>query len=215
MADQQSSRTVGFVTIATGIAALALLANHPGEGATDFVGVLKEEAANRVANFIVHGGYIVVLAIQLSCYAILTGRFAANRAPAIAALVIFAVGAGLQMASLIADGIMTPALAVHYLAAPKDQLPFARASLVLIGTAVRFLMPAGMAFQATGVLSWGAALLRNARIAGLIAFTLGLGVVGAVAGAMQSGNQMLFMSAIVGLTLWPFLAGGLMLRRTA
>src|ERR1700759_3654844 len=104
MTDQTAdrSRIVGAVLFATAIASIGLLLNHPGETATDFAGVLKEEAANQMKSAIVHGGFTVVLAIQLACYAIFSGRLG-WRNLAIAGLVFFAIGAGLQFASLTVD----------------------------------------------------------------------------------------------------------------
>jgi len=70
---------VGLLAIATGIAGFALLALHPGGEARDFVGVVKEEAANLMMNAVVHGGFIVVLALQGVCYAVLTRRIGFGR----------------------------------------------------------------------------------------------------------------------------------------
>src|ERR1700759_3367150 len=138
MTDQtaERSRIVGIVLFATAIASIALLLNHPGEGATDFAGVLKGEAANQIKSAIVHGGFTVVLAIQLACYAIFSGRLG-WRNLAVTGLVFFAIGAALQTASLIADGLVIPQIAARYLASPPDRLPFARSLFALCGTAIQ------------------------------------------------------------------------------
>ena len=51
----------GAVLIATAAASLVLLVNHPGGQARDFAGVLQEEAANRMMDALVHGGFVAVL----------------------------------------------------------------------------------------------------------------------------------------------------------
>jgi hypothetical protein len=61
------------------------------------------------------------------------------------------VGAALLMASLLVYGLMIPAIAQRYLAAPPDRLPYARSLFALCGIAVQFLMPMGLGFQAAGI----------------------------------------------------------------
>ena len=208
------SRGVGILLVATAIASVALLLNHPGDHATDFAGVLKEEAANQMINGVVHGGFIVVLAVQLACYAIFTGRIGA-RPLAIAGMTFFALGAALQIGSLVVDGLMLPQIAARYLAAPPDRLPFARSLFSLCGTAVMILMPMGLLFQGVGVASWGGALMRVARSAGMLTFLLGAVVMAAVVGAASTGAMMLLMIAIALLALWALIAGVTLFRRTA
>ena len=61
-------------------------------------------------NAIVHGGYIVVLSLQLICYAVFSHKFG-GRISALAAFMIFAIGTAFLFASLFLDGLITPALA--------------------------------------------------------------------------------------------------------
>jgi len=208
------SRGVGLVLMATAIATIALLLNHPAEQATDFPGVLKEEAANQLLNGIVHGGFVVVLAIQLACYAIFSGRIGWQRSFAIAGIVFFAIGAAIQMASLTVDGLMIPQLAARYLAAPPDRLPFVRSLFVLCGTANQFLMPMGLFFQGVGVAAWGTSLVRIARGAGLSGLLVGSMVMAAVIGAAVAGAMHLMMIAIALLALWALIAGVTLFQRT-
>lgn len=208
------SRGVGPVLMATAIASVTLLLNHPAEQATDFAGVLKEEAANQMLNGIVHGGFIAVLAVQLACYAIFTGRIGWQRSFAIVGMVFFAVGAAIQMASLTVDGLMIPQLAVRYLAAPPDRLPFARSLFALCGTAIQFLMPMGLFFQGAGVASWGSALMKAARGTGALALLTGLVVMAAVVGAGVTGAMHMTMIAIALLATWALIAGVTLFQRT-
>ncbi|MGN6514411.1 MAG: hypothetical protein ACTHLR_01060 [Rhizomicrobium sp.] len=199
--------------MATAIVAMAFLLDHPAEHATDFAGVLKEEAANQIMNGIVHGGFIGVLAVELACYAIFTGRIGWQRSFAVAGLVFFAIGAALQMASLTVDGLMIPQLAVRYLSAPPDRLPLARSLFALCGTAIQFLMPMGLFLQGAGTASWGASLIRMARGAGLAGLLIGAATMAAVTCAVIMGAASLTMIAIALLVLWAAIAGITLIRR--
>jgi hypothetical protein len=208
-----TSRTTGIITLATGVAAIALLLNHPGGQGADFAAILKQEAASQAISAVVHGGFIVVLAIQLACYAIFAGRLGWTKPLAIAGMVFFAVGAGLQTASLLVDGLMIPQLAARYVAAPPDRLPLARALFVLCGTAVQFLMPMGLFFQGAGVASWGASLAKVARGGGIAALVIGLLVVVAAVAAFATGQTHLILAAIALLAVWTGIAGIALVRK--
>jgi hypothetical protein len=208
-----STRITGFITLATGLAALVLLAFHPGGQATDFAGVLKEEAANRAINAMVHGGFILVLAIQLACYAIFAGRLGWTKPLAVAGMVFVAVGAGLQMASLLVDGLMIPQIAARYVAAAPDRLPYARSLFLLCGTAVQLLMPMGLFFQGAGVTSWGGALAGIRRGSGIAAVMAGALAALAAAAVLASGQMMLLFVAIVLLAAFAGIAGLALVRR--
>jgi hypothetical protein len=208
-----TSRVTGIVTIATGIATIALLLNHPGGQAADFAGLLKEEAANRIIDGVVHGGFILVLAIQLACYAVFAGRLGWTKPFAVAGMTFFAVGAGLQMAALLVDGLMIPAMAARYVAAPPDRLPYARSLFVLCSIAIQFLMPMGLFFQGAGVTSWGTTLARVARGSGIAAVALGaLAMAGAI-GFFASGQAHVALIAIALLAAWAMVAGAAQARQ--
>ena len=215
MTDHTADRSPvsGAVLLATAIATIALLLNHPGGQATDFAGVLKEEAANLFMDGVVHGGFIVVLAIQLACYAIFCGRIG-WRPLAIAGLAFFAIGAAMQMASLTLDGLVIPRIAARYLAAPPDKLPYAKSLFVLCGIAIQLLMPMGLFFQGAGVASWGATLVKTARGTGLFGALIGIAVAVMAAGALVTGMSELLMIAIGLLAAWAAIAGITAIRET-
>src|SRR6185312_1492061 len=152
---------------ATGIAGFALLAFHPGEGAKTFADVLQSEASNRAADALVHGGFIVVLALQTVCYATFTRMFG-SRVSGLAAFVLFAFGVAFMCGSLLMDGLVTPAIAARYVGKP-DKIETARTLFVLIGTMISLLMPIGLAFQSAAIAAWGWALSASgSRVAGAI-----------------------------------------------
>jgi hypothetical protein len=200
----------GAVLIATGIASLALLANHPGGQAQDFAGVLREEAANRTMDALVHGGFVAVLAIQLVCYAVFARRL--DRTAALAAFLFFALGAAFLSASMVLDGLVIPSIAAKYLPAPA-KYDSARALFALCGTMIGFLMPIGIAFQATATACWGWALLRSgaARTTGVIGLALGGLLLAGL--ATMAGNPFVLMGDIASLALWALLMGALGVRR--
>ena len=207
-----TSRITGIVTIITGVLAIALLLNHPGGQVADFAGLLKQEAANRIIDGVVHGGFILVLAIQLACYAIFSGRLGWTKPFAVAGMAFFAVGAGLQMAALLVDGLMIPAMAARYVAAPPDRLPYARSLFVLCSIAIQFLMPMGLFFQGAGVTAWGTALAGLTRGTGIAAAAAGILVAIAAIAAFMTGVTHLLLVAIALLVLWAIMAGVSMLR---
>lgn len=206
-------RGIGVLAIATGIAGIALLAFHPGGAATDFAGVLKEEAANRAADALVHGGFIVVLALQTVCYAMLSARLGLTRTVVVAALVFFAFGAAFLSGSMLVDGLMTPAIAARYVSKP-DKIETARALFVLMGTAISFLMPVGLAFQSAAVAAWGWALTASgSRGLGLAALATGTLMIAAMVAGLATMNPVALMIGIAGSAMWAMLAGIALLRR--
>jgi hypothetical protein len=213
MTDTVATRITGVVTVATGVLAIALVLNHPAEHATDFPGFLKEEAANRILNAIVHGGFVLLLPLQIVCYAVLSRTLGFARALSIAGIVFFTTGAAIQIADLLVDGLLIPAMAQRYLAAPPGQLTYARALFWLCGTAIRILMPLGLGFQAAAVIAWGGSMMHEARGAGLLAVAFGLVAFSATVAAATTGVQHLSLVAIVFLQLWAAATGVFLMRR--
>jgi len=209
-----STRGPELLLIAAGIASVVLLASHPeGAPARDFAGVLKAEAGDQFMDAVVHGGFIVVLAIELFCYALLSARMKASAA-ATAGLVFFGAGAAFLSASMLFDGLVTPAIAAKYVAAP-NKIEFAKSLFVLVGTLIRFLMPIGLAFQSAAVAAWGWALFttRTSRIAGAFGLAVGIALLAAFGATASAMNPMVLMGAIAALALWAAVAGVTMLRR--
>jgi hypothetical protein len=210
--NETSERTAGILLLLTAFASLALFAAHPGETATTFAGVLKEEAANRSVAGAVHGGYIAVLVLQIVGYAKLSARLDLRRLLPLAGLVFFAAGTVILSASLLLDGLVVPALAARYADLPA-KIESARALFVFCETAIGFLMPIGLAFQGAAIASWGAALWRRSRIAGAIGVLFGLGMLSALAANTARPNPVLLMGSLIVPMLWAFVAAWQLLRR--
>jgi hypothetical protein len=212
MANEFGERTAGILLLLTGIASVALLAAHPGETATNFAGVLKEEAANRAIAGIVHGGYIAVLVVQIVGYAKLSAQLDLRRLLPLAGIVLFTAGTVFLSASLFLDGLVIPALAARYADVPA-KIESARTLFVFCETAIGFLMPIGLAFQGAAIASWGAALWRQSRVAGTIGILFGLLMLGALAANLARPNPAFVMGSLVGPMLWAFVAAWPLIRR--
>lgn len=212
MTDTSSStRGAGILAIATGIAGAVLLAIHPGGAARDFLGMLKEEAANRLIDGVVHGGFVVVLTLQAAAFAAMTARLG-GRIAAMAGLALFVAGATALSGSMVLDGLATPAIAVRYLAHP-EKIENAKILFVMVSTMIGILMPLGLALQSAAVAAWGWAFAASGRrVLGALAMVLGIALVVAAGSSFAVMNPLALMAGIAGLALWAVVAGAATLR---
>lgn len=203
-------RGIGLLAVATGLAAFALLAGHPDDAAKTFSDVLHNEAAHRAADAIVHGGFIVVLALQTVCYAALSARIGWTRVAALAGFVLFAFGTAFLSASMVLDGLVTPALAARYLDDPA-KIDFAKSLFRLVGTLIGVLMPLGLAFQSASIAAWGWALTasRLSRVAGVVGIVLGGATLAVLAFAP---GPLCLMAGVAVTSLWAIVAGVVLFR---
>lgn len=213
--DALRTRSVGGLAIASGIASLVLLASHPGGAAHGFAEVLRNEAANRLVDGIVHGGFIAVLGLQLVCYSIFSARLGLTRATTVAGLVFFGMGVAFLCGSMVIDGLVNPAIAARYLSAP-EKLEFARSLFVLMGTLVALLMPVGLIFQSMAFVAWGWALIAtgHSRIVGFAGISLGSLMGAALALEFSQLNPFVLMGAIVGTSVWALAVGAMLIRQS-
>lgn len=172
----------GFAACA--VATFSLLANHPGEGAATFAGLLKSEAANQFMDGVVHGGFIVTLSALIVCFIYLARFLGTARFGVTVGFVAFCIGAGAMMMSMIADGFATPAVAVRFAAqTAPESLVMARTILIVFNSFIRFLMPMGLLFQALAMASWSFVIVGRrgvGRIAGGLGVLIGAAVIGGV-----------------------------------
>jgi hypothetical protein len=193
-------RLAGLALIVAACASVALLLLHPDENAANFAGVLKNETSGGALSALVHGGMIVVLVTELATLAILVAR--AARPAALAGYVFFAVGAALLSASLLTDGLVIPTIAAKYVGAPAAKLDYAKALFVLCGSAVRVLMPMGLAFLGLGVAGLGAGLWSTSRALGAAGVALGVLIMAAIAATVTTLNPFVIMIGLAGMALW-------------
>ena len=210
-------RGAGVALIGCALASVALLVAHPeGGGSLGFAGMLKAEASQALSDAVVHGGFVLVLAVEMAGFAALAVRVGARRTLVLTAMSFFLVGAGLLSASMIVDGLITPAVAARYASLPSDKQEAARPLFVLIGAALRVLMPMGLAFQGAAALVWGPVLVScrgSARVGGVIGLVLGVAVSAAIGISIQSVNPIGLMIAIVATAAWALTAGLVLLAR--
>jgi hypothetical protein len=206
-------KTLGVVLIALAAASLGLLANHPSAPAQTFAELLRNEAADQTLDGVVHGGLIVVVAAQLACLAIVSMRMSRRRAWAVAGLVMASAGAGFLMLSMLLDGLLTPALAALYVD-KLDRQNDARPLFALIGMLVRFLMPAGLLFQAASLVCWGGPLVADSGLRrGTGWFGIVAGILVAAAVTMTAGRVThVLIGALVAIAAWYALLGVTLLR---
>jgi hypothetical protein len=211
--DEHSERWAsGAVLMLAGIVEIVLLALHPESSAHDFAGMLREEANGRLNDALVHGGFIVLLAVQLVGYRVLSLRLGADRTSVLAAGVFFTIGTAVLGASLFVDGLLIPKLAYRFAGATAAQQDAARPIFALAGAAIGLLMPIGLAFQGIGVVAWSIRLLGLARVTGSASLLLGLVILSSAIGL--TANPMFVAAAIPATALWSGLGGILLWRRT-
>jgi hypothetical protein len=213
-AQSGAAPVTGLALIACAFASVGLLMIHPGGAPShELADVLRAEAAQAGSDAVVHGGFVVVLAIELVGFLALAMRVGARRTAVLAALVFAVGGAGLLSASMVADGLVTPAVAARYAVAPAEKQEAARALLVLLGAAINALMPMGLAFLGAAALTWGAALTPirgRARAAGIVALASGAIVLAAIGLGLASPNPASLMIALLASAAWPLAAGALL-----
>lgn len=198
--------------ILAGILEIVLLALHPEGSARDFAGMLREEANGRPIDAFVHGGFIVLLGVQLVGYRALSLRLGQDRTSILAAGVFFIMGTAALSASLFIDGLLIPGLAHRFVTAAAVQQEAARPVFALAGTAIGLLMPIGLGLQGVGIIAWSIRLLGLNRVAGCAALFLGLAIL--FAAIASTASPMLVAAAIPATALWSALGGTLLWRRT-
>lgn len=209
--DEHSQRWAsGAALMLAGVLEIVLLALHPEGSAHDFAGVLREEANGRPIDALVHGGFIVLLGVQLVGYRALSLRLGRDRTSVLAAGVFFTMGAAALMASMFIDGLLIPKLAARFLTAAADQNSV-RVVFAFAGAAISLLMPIGLSFQGIGIAAWGAGLIGMRRLTGSLVILLGVLI---LAAAIAFTAKPVFIAAAIPATaLWSVLAGVLLCRR--
>jgi hypothetical protein len=210
-----SGKAAGLALVMVAAASLALLINHPSSSAQTFAEVLREEAANRTRDAVVHGGFIAILGVQLVCLAVLSLRLGLERVAAVGGFVLSAIGAILLILSMLLDGFVVPAVAMRYVDILERQGD-ANILFVLLGTLIGFLMPTALLFQSAGMACWSAALVRRQGVArgiGLFGVAIAvLTVIGIVATAGRVPHVLI--GAVALLAAWYGVVGlALTLRR--
>lgn len=118
--------------------------------------LLANHAAGNPA--IVHGGFIVIQCVLMVCFVIWSRMLGSDRVAVVVGMVMFCVGCGALIGSMLLDGFVSTALEMRYSGDPGT----ARILLSFCGTLIRFLMPMGLILQSVALCSWSSVLLREA-----------------------------------------------------
>jgi hypothetical protein len=205
MTDATSSQRRGLSAafFVCALANLALLANHPQGGPGSFAELIKDEAAHRVIDGIVHGGFSVTLVALIICFVFLCRSLGSTRSSVVIGLVCFCAGSSAIIASMVLDGFVTPAIAVRF--AGANDLQPAKTLFILIGTLIGFLMPAGLLFQSVAMFSWSSAIVRGAgprRTVGAFGLATAILLIVAIVAAPAAMLAHVVLGSIVLLSIW-------------
>ena len=169
----RQSRGLAVAFALCALASLTLLANHPSGSPGSFADLIKDEAAHRVIDGVVHGGFIITLIALTICFVLLSRFLGLAKPSVVIGLVCFCAGCSALIASMVLDGFATPAIAARFSGAVD--LQSAKTLFILLGTLIGFLMPMGLLFQSVAMFSWSSAIVQRPRLARAVG-VLGLAV---------------------------------------
>jgi hypothetical protein len=149
---------------------------------------------------VVHGGFIVLQCVLMVCFVIWSRMLGSQRVAVVVGMVMFCVGCGALIGSMLLDGFVSPALEARYAGDPGS----GRILLSFCGTLIRFLMPLGLMLQSVAMLSWSSVLLKEAgvtRVAGVFGVVCALTVMGLFLPFMNLSAHVV-LGAIVVQVVW-------------
>ena len=146
------------------VLALVVLAHHPVavRGSSEQQ-LLTDIVAQQRMDGIVHGVFILLLAIMAGGLSALSARLGWSRPAVIVATLAYGLGCCAVSAAALLDGFLTPQLAQHFLAATPAVLQAAHIVLLLVSVAIQVLTKAGLVSMSVGLLAWSFALWRAPR----------------------------------------------------
>ncbi len=213
MTDDNSSPRRGLAAAFAlcALASLTLLANHPSGSPGSFADLIKDEAAHRVIDGVVHGGFCLTLLALTICFVFLSRFLGLARPSVVIGLVCFCVGSSALIASMVLDGFATPAIAAR-LAGINDLQP-AKTLFVLLGTLIGFLMPTGLLLQSVAMLSWSSAFVKGPglrRAVGVLGLAIAISLIVAIFATPAAMAAHVILGGIVLQSIW-YLAIGVLL----
>jgi hypothetical protein len=198
------------------LASLTLLANHPGGSPGSFADLIKDEAAHKLVDSVIHGGFVITLVALMSCFVFLSRLLGSAKSSVVIGLVCFCTGCGALIASMVLDGFVTPAIAVRF-AGASDLQP-AKTLFILLGTLIGFLMPLGLVFQFVAMLAWSWAIVRRpglARAVGLSGLALGTLLVGAIFAMPAAMAAHVILGGVAMQAVWYLAIAALLFKRAS
>ena len=205
-----STRFAGYTLIVCAMAVLLLLAAHPGGQTHGLQELVKMEAAQQLPNALVHGGFILLLPLIAAGQTELARTLGRDRFVPLAGLMLFCAGSAFLAASLLVDGLLVPQMAARLVAGPPQGIEAARPAFLFAGTAVRVLMPLGLAIQALGAAALALAALSQKRAIAAIGLLVCLIALTGVAILPRQPIMVMVAIALIAV-VWNALGGALLL----
>lgn len=185
-----SGKTAGIVIVASALLTIFAVAHHPMLRAKTPESVMAGMVALAPIDMVVHGGLIAIVIALIAGLAVFTVRLGLNEQSAIAAFVVYSLGAFAVVSAALIDGFLTPAIAFHYEHSHALELRQGIGLLVLASLAIQVLTKFGLLAMSAGVLFWSIVLLRRTRI------IMGIGILG-VASALGVAAVLAFSGAFL------------------
>jgi len=179
-----SGKTAGIVIVASALLTIFAVAHHPTLRAKTPESVIAGMVALAPIDMVVHGSLIAIVIALIAGLAVFTVRLGLNEQSAIAAFVVYSLGAFAVVSAALIDGFLTPAIAFHYVHSQALELRQGIGLLVLASLAIQVLTKFGLLAMSAGVLFWSIVLLRRTRIImgiGILGVASALGVVAVLA----------------------------------
>lgn len=143
-----NQRTLAIAFAGCSLLILAALLAHPQGGGHTMTEILEAEVRSAHAAGLVHGGFIVISAILIACFASLSRILGVAGKSVTLGFVAFCVGAAALMMSMTLDGLVVPALAARCLTEnTAESLASARTLFLFAGACISVLMRMGLAFE--------------------------------------------------------------------
>ena len=165
-------RAAGIVIVASALLTIFAVAHHPTLRAKTPETLIAGMVALAPLDMFVHGSLIAIIIALVAGFAVFTARLGLNEQSAIAAFVVYSLGAFAVVGAALIDGFLTPAIAFQYEHAHAAEVPQGMGLLVFASLAIQVLTKFGFIAMSVGVLFWSIGLLRRARI------IMGIGVLG-------------------------------------
>jgi len=165
-------RSAGIVIVASALLTIFAVAHHPTLRAKTPESVIAGMVALAPSDMVVHGSLIAIIIALVAGFAVFTVRLGLNEQSAIAAFVVFSLGAFAVVGAALIDGFLTPAIAFQYEHAHALELRQGMGLLVFASLAIQVLTKFGFIAMSAGVFFWSIGLLRRTQI------IMGIGVLG-------------------------------------
>jgi hypothetical protein len=161
-----STRRRAAIAIAcTTALALVALFHHPVVSRTVPVQEsIAQIASVQMADGLVHGALIVMLALLAAGFAVFGALLGSGRTPVIAAMAAYACGCVLVVGAMLLDGFVVPQLARQFMASPQGDIELLHIVLRVIGTVIQVLTKAGLLSMCAALLMWSYALLSASAL---------------------------------------------------